>query len=48
MKSLNTLNSFRNNQNIAWDNGAYSVITIADNQNDTFVKWPQQWTIINL
>ena len=27
MRSLNTLNSIHNNQNIVWDYGAYSLIT---------------------
>ena len=27
IRSLNTLNSIHNNQNIAWDKGAYSPIT---------------------
>ena len=27
MRSLNALNSIHNNQNIAYDNGAYSLIT---------------------
>ena len=40
MRSLDTLNSFHNNQNILWDNAPYSVITetrsygIASNEMD--------------
>ena len=58
MRSFNTLNSIDNNQNIAWDKGAYSLITetrsydLTSNEDPIWkrrhfrVRFPAMWTCL--